>query len=443
MPLPPVSSPQAHAAPGRSRQQDVVSITAVLRLAAGTALLALAAGWTALRHVESSFVVLPMLAYVAVAAIATATRRQALGKWLTVIMPFVDVSLAALLHQRGIVAFPHFAAAWSVSCLAVFILIVAAAGLSLPSRLLGVVVGLSVAAQWVVLRDPGVTILSLVVASFTLVFVGVATGTVPRVLAAGARRDEQAALALDSLTRAREQNRQLEFVQREKDSLLEIIVHDMRGPVGAAMLSVEYLALELKKRPDLAALLEATDDAMATLNSLSALISQVLDTSKLESGRITLRLDRIDVRQVLESALRESAQRAAGRSIKTRLEAPEGLFVALDLRLFPRALSVLITHLLRHTPEGERLALVATGDAHEVRLSLHCTAPAIPVADRERIFEKFPLAPGTAKPTSSWALGLYFCRLVVSTHQGTIAVEDVPGWSTSFVVRLPAQPAPP
>jgi K+-sensing histidine kinase KdpD len=56
------------------------------------------------------------------------------------------------------------------------------------------------------------------------------------------------------------------------------------------------------------------------------------------------------------------------------------------------------------------------------------------------MFDKFPVAEGASRPTASWALGLYFCRLVVSTHQGTIAVEDVDGWSTSFVIRLPGQP---
>jgi K+-sensing histidine kinase KdpD len=208
------------------------------------------------------------------------------------------------------------------------------------------------------------------------------------------------------------------------------------------MLSLEYLGLELKKRPELTTLLEASDDAIATLNSLSALISQILDTSKLESGRITLRLDRTELRQILEGTLREAAPCAASRSITAEMEAPEGLFAALDLRLFPRALSVLTTHLLRHTLEGGRMLLVATGDEREARLSLHSSAPAIPVSERERIFDKFPLAEGQSRPTSSWALGLYFCRLVVSTHQGSIAIEDVDGWSTSFVIRLPGQPRP-
>ncbi len=88
------------------------------------------------------------------------------------------------------------------------------------------------------------------------------------------------------------------------------------------------------------------------------------------------------------------------------------------------------------------MLLVATGGEREVRISLHSTAPAIPAADRERIFDKFPIAGANTKPTSSWALGLYFCRLVVSSHQGTLGVEDVDGWPTSFVIRLPGHQRP-
>jgi two-component system heavy metal sensor histidine kinase CusS len=436
----PVAPPPAPDATIPFRQDHTLALTAVLRLSAGGVLLAVAATWTVVRQIDLAFILLPMLAYVALAALAASARRRPLGGRLAIIMPFVDVALAFFVHRQGITLFPQYAAAWSVSSLGVFTLIVAVGGLSLPGYLVVFVTSLSVAAQWIALRVPGVTAYSLVVASGALTLVAVMTSTVPRLITAGLRREEQAARARDSLAQVREQNRQLEFLQREKDSLLEIIVHDMRGPVGAAMLSVEYLGLELKKRPDLAPLLEATDDAIATLNSLSALISQILDTSKLESGRITLRLDRIDVHQVLENTVREATPRANGRSINLAMEAPEGLFAALDLRLFPRALSVLVTHLLRHTPEGGRMSLVATGNEREVRLSLHCTAPAIPAADRERMFDKFPVAEGAPRPTSSWALGLYFCRLVVSTHQGTIAVEDVDGWSTSFVIRLPGQP---
>ena len=421
-------------------QAYALTVAAAIRLVAGTALLGVATVLSAIKQADLAFVLVPMLAYVALASAALAGRRRPLGRGLALVMPFVDLGLAFLVHLHGMASFRIYAASWATSSLGVFTLIVALVGLSLPIRLVVAVTTLAVAGEWVILRDSGITLYSIAVATFTVVFTAVATSTIPRIAMAAQRRQEQSTLALDVLAQVREHTRKLELLQHEKDALVEIIVHDMRSPVGAAMLSIEYLVLELKKRPNQAALLEATDDAVATLNSLSNMISQILDTSKLESGRITLRLDRTELRPILENTLREVVPRATGRSITVELEAPEGLVAAIDLRLFPRALEALATHLLRHTSEGGRMLLVATGGPEQVRVSLHATAPAIPATERERVFDKFPVSDGDSRRLPGWGLGLYFCRLVASAHQGTIAVEDVDGWSTSFVFRLPGLP---
>jgi K+-sensing histidine kinase KdpD len=431
---PPQPSAPAHRA---------LTVTAAIRLAAGTALLGVAAAWTVTRRIDLGFILLPMLAYVALATTAFAGRHLPLGRRLSFLMPFFDLTLAFVVHRHGLMTFHPFAASWAVSSLGVYTLIVALVGLSSPVRLVVAVTLLSVAAQWVLLSAPGVTLYAMLVATFTLTFVAVATSAIPRIAEAALRQEQQAAMTLDSLEKAREQNRQFEHVQREKDALLEIIVHDMRSPVGAAMLSLEYLALELRKHPSQAPLLEATDDALITLNSLSGMITQILDTSKLEGGRITLRLDDTEVSSILERARREAAPRAGSRAISIGLEAPAGLTAALDLRLFPRALEALMTHLLRRTPEGGRMLLVATGDEREVRVSLHATAPAVPASERERIFDKFPFAEGEPRRMSGWGPGLYFCQLVAGAHQGAISIEDVDGWPTSFVIRLPGRPKSP
>jgi signal transduction histidine kinase len=81
--------------------------------------------------------------------------------------------------------------------------------------------------------------------------------------------------------------------------------------------------------------------------------------------------------------------------------------------------------------------MVATESGGEVVLSIHNTGKVIPLPDRERIFAKFQQGDTETSRLFGWGLGLYFCRLVVEAHSGRIAVEDVVGWSTSFVIRLP------
>jgi signal transduction histidine kinase len=435
--------PRSQRAPQADSQVRAATVIAAIRLAAGASFLGVGAAWTLTRRIDLGFLLFPMLAYVGLAAATFAGRHRPLARRLAFVMPFFDVALAFVVLRQGITSFPTFAASWAVSGLGIYTLVVALAGLSLPVRMTVVLTLLSAAAEGILLRAPGITLWPMLVATSTLAFVAVATSAVPRMAAAAFRQEGLAAITLDSLEKAREQNRQLELLQREKDALLEIIVHDMRNPVGAAMLSLEYIAIELKKHPSQATLLEANDDALATLSSLSSMISQILDTSKLESGRLTLRLDNTELRPVLAGTLRGLAPRAAAKSIAVELEAPEGLVAALDARLFPRALESLASHLLRHTPEGGRIALVTTGDGREVRVSFHSSAPAVPPAERGRIFDKFPFAGGETRRLSGWGLGLYFCRLVAEFHQGSLSLEEVAGWSTSFVLRLPAQASSP
>jgi two-component system heavy metal sensor histidine kinase CusS len=434
----------ASAVTGQSRERALV-LTAAIRVIAVTAFLGIGIVWTSTREMSPWILTWPLAAYLALAVLALAYRRRALTMRLSWGLPFLDIGVAFLVHQLGISAdrgTPRALAAWGVTGLGAYTLIVALAGLSVPARWVVVLTLLSTVAEVAILQLAGLSYWPMAMAVFALAFVAVATSAVPRNAEAALSRGQQATTAMISLAKLQEQHQHLELLQRERDALLEIIIHDMRSPVGAALLSLEYLAIELKKRPGLAPLLEATDDALGTMNSLSGMITQILDMSKLESGRLTLRLDFAELRPILEAAVREAAPRARARSTRMEFDAPEGLTAAVDLRLFPRILEVLTTHSLRHTPEGGRILLVASASAEEIRVSIHSTAPAIPNPQRQRMFDKFPPANAETKRSSAWGVGLYFCRLVASAHQGTIALEKIDGWSTSFVIHLPAHSKP-
>jgi two-component system heavy metal sensor histidine kinase CusS len=418
-------------------------ITATIRLAAGVGFLGVGIAWTGAKAMSVEVVVLPLIAYVALAIFALAGAKTTIARRLFWVTPLFDIALAFVILRGGLLFDAPFAASWAVISLGVFTLIVALAGLSMPPWLVAAVAGLAVAAELALLRLAGHNGWPMLVSALTLGFVAAATSVVPRKTAQLLRQSQKTALALDSLARVQNQNQELEQLQREKDSLLELIVHDMRSPVGAALLSIEYIAMEIKKQPNQMALLESTDDALSTLNNLSAMISQILDTSKLESGRLTLRFEIAALRTMVESSVRAATPRARGRHITLEFEAHEDVKAGVDLRLLPRALDVLLTYCLRHTSEGGRVLVAATAAGTETRLSVHATAPAFPAVEREHAFDKFPLVAHESRRTSAWGLGLYFCKLVASAHQGSIALEEVDGWPLSFVLRLPASKAPP
>lgn len=421
-------------------RRRAIAVTAVLRLIAGMAFLIIGIAWTSIKQMNMGVLALPLFVYIALASTAFTCGYSALGRPLFWVMPFVDITLSFVVFRGALRFDAAFAASWAVVSLAVYTLIVALAGLSLPLWLVGVVTGMATSAQALVLRSAGHNPWPMLVSALALTCVAAATSLVQRKTAQALRQTYEAEAALASLARIRSQNQALERLQREKDSLLEVIVHDMRSPVSAALLSLEYIAIELKKHPSQVSLLEAADDGLSTLNSLSRMISQLLDTAKLENGRITLRLDVVPLRPLVETSVREALPQARARNVALDFEAREDIQGAVDLRLMPRVLDVLLTHGLRHTPEGGRMLLAVTATAVETRISLHATAPAISAPEREHLFDKFPAAAAETKRMSAWGLGLHFCRLVAASHQGSIAVEDIEGWPLSFVIRLPPVP---
>jgi signal transduction histidine kinase len=239
------------------------------------------------------------------------------------------------------------------------------------------------------------------------------------------------------LADTRAQYAQLAHLQRDKDSLVQLIVHDMRGPLSAAILSLEFISRELKRQGATRDMLEASEDALNSSTNVANMITQILDTTKLEEGRITLNIEPVSTREMLELARQQVLSRAQSKDISITVDAPDTLFMMADRRLFPRLLDNLLSNALRYSPAQGRILMVATESGGEVVLSIHNTGKVIPLPDRERIFAKFQQGDAETNRLFGWGLGLYFCRLVVEAHSGRIAVEDVVGWSTSFVIHLP------
>jgi len=418
-------------------------LAAGFRLGALVVFLAISLLWTTSRNMSPSILVWPLCAYLAVVAPGFAFRRRSGVARLAWVLPYLDAALSFLvclqgiLHDRG---HPTFVAGWCVGSVCASVLILALAGVSSSAHSASTMMGLTplaLAAEIVLLQVAGFSPWTVAVAAVAMVFVAVATSAVPRATAAAIKQEEQATLVRSSFVKLQEEHQRLELVQREREALLETIVHDMRSPVGAALLSVEYLAIQLRKDAKDPSMIEATDDALGTLNSLSRMISQILDMSKLESGRLTLRFDLAQVRPVLEAAIAEAASRAKARFLSLDLQAPEELKAALDMRLFPRALDALLTYTIRHTPEHGRILVVASQGPSEIRVSIHSTAPALSEGERSHVFDRFLPTGGEPRRPLSSGVAPYFCRLVAEAHQGTIALENVDGWPTSIVIHLP------
>jgi signal transduction histidine kinase len=378
-----------------------------------------------------------VVAYAVVAGILFAVRRRSEVARYAALPVALDLAVPYVALRATIASYGEAGQVVAGLSLGIFVLVVAVCGLYLRRRLIVAAAVVAMAEEILLLQQAGVSPWHMVLACCVLMLgAGVGIIIVERTNRL-IRETAGVEAAQHQLADTRAEYDQLARLQKDKDSLVQLIVHDMRGPLSAAILSLEFLSRELKRQRATRDMLEASEDALTSSTNVANMITQILDTNKLEEGRITLNLVPVSAREMLDLARQQALSRAQGKSIKIEVDAPDHLFMVADRRLFPRLLDNLVSNALRYTATGGRILLVAAESGGETVLSVHNTGQPIPVPDRERIFAKFQQGQTEALRMFGWGLGLYFCRLVAEAHSGRIAVEDVVGWPTSFVIRLP------
>jgi two-component system heavy metal sensor histidine kinase CusS len=404
-------------------------------------------------------VYLPMLAaYAGIALVFFVLRHKPISPRLAWLSGLIDVG-AIYLMQREAIPISSLPRALATFSLGPFALMVTLSALTLQTRAIVVAAGASIVAQILLMQQSELPAGAMVAGAVVIMVMGLVSHALLRQLRflvvdlseAEVRRhlEQRRRTETDAakqtiermLAESQGQNQRLERLQREKDSLVQLIVHDLRSPLNAVMLSLEYVAQEVRSRQAGSDLTEALEDARTTAQRVSVMVSQILDTAKLEEGRLALERAPIGTSDLLKKVRQQLAPMARDKRVDVRVEAPPDLAVRGDARLFGRVVENLLSNSIRHTPAGGKILLAASRAGTDCHLSVHNTGEPIQPADRERIFAKFQQGSSEGPRLGGWGLGLYFCRMVVEAHGGRISVEDVEGWTASFVVQLPAEPS--
>jgi two-component system sensor histidine kinase/response regulator len=232
---------------------------------------------------------------------------------------------------------------------------------------------------------------------------------------------------------ARRQRDDLMRLTLQKERLSAFVVHDLKNPVA----NVDLLAQLLLRDKELPERLRATVGTVRhEVRSLMRLITNLLDISKSEEGKLTATRARLDLEALVTEVLESSAPSARDRHI-TLARALEVAELGADPDLLRRVLENLLDNALRHAPDDSvvRVSSVAREGATELRVT--DAGDGVPEAMRERIFDPFVQLESTARVSRSGrGLGLAFCRLAIEAHGGRVWVEDAcPG--AAFCARIP------
>lgn len=226
-------------------------------------------------------------------------------------------------------------------------------------------------------------------------------------------------------------------VEREKirNLLLSSISHDFRSPLAAISGATETLLqrfLPIEKEAS-EMLLSIKDQS----NRLSRLVRNVLDLTRLESGKVQLKIEWESVEELIGTALEQTSDLLGARQID--LEIPAGLpLIQVDAILIEQVFVNLLENIAKHTSISSRVTISASIKEENLSIVFQDNGPGLPKENESQLFEK---SFRNSHSKDGFGLGLIICRAVVELHGGRIAAGNAPGGGARFelLFRLPQQ----
>ncbi|HWD20107.1 MAG TPA: GAF domain-containing sensor histidine kinase [Verrucomicrobiae bacterium] len=227
----------------------------------------------------------------------------------------------------------------------------------------------------------------------------------------------------------------LRTLEMQRDELVHMLVHDLRNPLGALSLTLESLScnpkMEAGPRQTLSIALEGAD-------ALLAMISEILDVSKAEAGKLNLNLTECSPRTLAERACARIAALAEEAGVTLRVEvAPDVPNIRADGNKLHRVLVNLLSNAVQHTPKGGTVTVRARPADGNILFEIADTGCGIAPESCGKIFEKYGQSALRKLGKVSTGLGLPFCKLAVEAHGGAITVESELQHGTTFRFTIP------
>lgn len=235
-----------------------------------------------------------------------------------------------------------------------------------------------------------------------------------------------------------EQRDALIRLQRQKEELTEIVVHDLKNPLAAIASNAAYLTMATEMNEDVR---DCSSAISRAAENMLRMVHNLLDVSRAEEAGLNLQIERIELVNMAKIVATLMSRRAEERRIT--LEAvcePLELWVESDNDLLRRVLENLLDNALRYTPSGGKVELRVADEDPFVRLTVADGGPGIPEDQRQRIFEKYAQLErkiDKAQQRFGRGIGLAFVKMVVDAHRGQIAVVDNHPKGSCFELKLP------
>lgn len=242
-------------------------------------------------------------------------------------------------------------------------------------------------------------------------------------------------LLLLERSRASHNKVMLDELNRLKNEFVSNISHELRTPLASIVGFSETIASDPNMPVEM-----RTEFNLIILNEskrLAKLINEVLDLSRMETGRIVLNKTKTDIVKVIYNAIADFDEPIKEKSIHLSIEIPdEELIIDADEERLLQAICAILDNSVKFSNKGSRIKVILRNLFREVEIIISDTGIGIPEKDLPFVFQKFYRVNRPDTEFSGAGMGLVFVKQIVDLHKGLINIQSEPGKGTTIVIKL-------
>jgi|GEM_PF-3673552 len=239
-------------------------------------------------------------------------------------------------------------------------------------------------------------------------------------------------------------------LDQRKDEFIATAAHELRNPL-AALSGYHQLAQRMVARADVPpSVTQHLTEMGKQIKRLNVLVEHLLDTSRIQLGRLVLNKAELDLVELVETAAANARATNSGRHTIEVTARPASLVGTWDAARLEQVMSNLIGNALRYSPPGTRIEIRVEQEGDMARVSVADEGPGVPESQRARLFERYYQTAtlsdkmlsggGSTRPVvmhKGLGLGLHISSEIVSAHGGKIGMEPNPQGGSIFWFTLP------
>ncbi len=219
---------------------------------------------------------------------------------------------------------------------------------------------------------------------------------------------------------------------RSRDEVLNTVAHELRNPI-----TIIHAYSELLHEGRLGDISEKQKSALLKIlknsDRITNLITDMLDVSKIRSGKIVLNLEEVSVNKMINKIVDDLRSLADEKKINLKRDLHDLPAIVIDRNLVGRVVINLLDNAIKFTPGGGDIMVTTVNTGDVVEIAVSDTGIGIPAGKQPTIFEEFE----QAETHQGTGLGLAIARKIVEMHQGLIELKSVEGSGSTFTVILP------